>query len=91
MEENVKEVKKLSYEELENVAAQLSQQVQRLSVALRQSEVEGVIKRLEMLFKVLEYNKSFTEEFVQNCAQEIEAIITPREALEEANTNEHQD
>lgn len=91
MEENVKEVKKLSYEELENVAAQLSQQVQRLSVALRQSEVEGVIKRLEMLFKVLENKNSFTEEFLQNCAQEIEAIITPRETLEEADTNEHQD
>ena len=37
MEENKKEQKKLSYEELQNVASQLSQQNQQLNLMLQQA------------------------------------------------------
>ena len=42
MEENKKEQKKLSYEELQNVASQLSQQNQQLNIMLQQANMTNI-------------------------------------------------
>ena len=72
MEEN----KKLSYEELENVAHQLSEQSRQLYAKLQQVELEKVYKRLDYLFKVMEFPTLFNDSFVETCAKEIEEIMT---------------
>lgn len=72
MEEN----KKLSYEELENVAHQLSEQSRQLYAKLQQVELEKVYKRLDYLFKVMEFPTFFNDSFVEACAKEIEEIMT---------------
>lgn len=72
MEEN----KKLSYEELENVAHQLSEQSRQLYAKLQQVELEKVYKRLDYLFKVMEFPTLFNDSFVEACAKEIEEIMT---------------
>ena len=63
------ENKKLSYEELENVA-------NNLYMKLQQSDMSNMFKRLDYLFKVLKYKDAFKTEFYTKCAEEIELMIT---------------
>lgn len=70
------ETQKLTYEQLEQIASQLSQQVQSLYTELQKANTTNLIRRLEMLFKVVENGKAFNSEFVETCTKEIEALIT---------------
>ena len=81
MEENVKDTAvkenaKMSYEQLENVAHQLSEQVRQLYAKLQESNLENMFKRLDYLFKVIENTHAFNEEFVSKCTSEIESLMT---------------
>lgn len=81
MEENVKDTAvkenaKMSYEQLENVAHQLSEQVGQLYAKLQESNLENMFKRLDYLFKVIENAHAFNEEFVSKCTSEIESLMT---------------
>lgn len=84
MEENKKEQKKLSYEELQNVAGQLSQQNQQLNMMIQQANMTNMFKRLDYLFKVLEFRECFDSDFVIICSEEIKSMINPEEESEEA-------
>ena len=75
MEENKK--KELSYEELKNVAGQLSQQNQQLNMMLQQANMTNMFKRMDYLFKVLELKDCFDSEFVITCFDEIKELMTP--------------
>lgn len=78
MEEKVNETqKKMSYEELEQVAAQLSQQSQQLYARLQQADMTNMFKRLDYLFKVVENGPMFPNEFLDMCVAEIQEIMTP--------------
>lgn len=68
--------KKLTYEELENVAHQLSEQSKQLYTRLQQAELTNVYKRLDYLFKVIEFSPDFDDTFVNKCVKEIEEIMT---------------
>lgn len=81
MEENVKDTAvkenaKMSYEQLENVAHQLSEQVRQLYAKLQESNLENMFKRLDYLFKVIENAHAFNEEFFFKCTSEIESLMT---------------
>ena len=82
----MEEKKKLSYEELENLAHQLSEQAKQLYARLQQSELTNVYKRLDYLFKVLEFETCFDSKFVEKCSDEIKEIMTVQES--EDNSNE---
>ena len=56
MEAPAVEPKKLSYEELENVA-------NNLYARLQQAEMANMFKRLDYLFKVVKYSGAFTPAF----------------------------
>lgn len=71
--------KELSYEELKNVASQLSQQNQELNMMLQHSNMSNAFKRLDYLFKVLELKDCFTPDFVITCSDEIVSMMTPPE------------
>ena len=75
MEENKK--KELSYDELKNVAGQLSQQNQQLNMMLQQANMTNMFKRMDYLFKVLELQHCFDSEFVITCSDEIKDLMTP--------------
>ena len=83
MEENKEESKtteKMSYEQLNNVAHQLSEQSKVLYQKLQEANMNNMFKRLDYLFKVVEYSKNFSVEFVVSCIEEIEQIMTlPKE------------
>jgi len=78
--------KKLSYEELENVAHQLSEQARSLYTRVQQLETNAAFQRLTFLFKVIDRNAiaAFSTDFVEKCAKEIEEIMTlPEEEVSE--------
>lgn len=82
MEENSKEQKKLSYEELENVAVQLQHRCVELERKLREISVASF--RLDYLFKVIENKDNFSSDFVGDCVKEVEDILT----IKDSNTEE---
>ena len=75
--------KQLSYEQLKNVAGQLQQQNMQLRKALQEANFSNMFKRLDYLFKVMEYPHMFSDEFVQKCTVEIESLMTIPETEEE--------
>lgn len=91
-EETRREVKKLSYEELENAAKQITAQAQnvarenqQLRTALQQASLTNMYTELNFKFKVLELASAFSPEFVDKCVKSIEEIMTPAPEEEESN------
>lgn len=76
MEEN-KEKKKLTYEQLNEIANQLMQENAKLKQKCQELYMADIIKRLEFLFKVIESIYPFNAEFRTACANEIIELITP--------------
>lgn len=91
MENEVKEVKKLSYEELENAAQQLSVQLQQanqknqqLIEVINQTNVQNLLQRLEWLWRILDSENNYlTEEFKTNCATEFMQLMAKPEETKE--------
>ena len=78
---------KLSYEQLENVAHQLSEQTKQLYMKLQAANMNNMFKRLDYLFKVVENGHMFKQDFLEKCVAEIEEIMTvPEETDKEEGT-----
>ena len=73
---------KMSYEQLENIAHQLSEQARKLYSQLQQSNMTNMFKRLDYLFKVVENGHMFKQDFLEKCIAEIEEIMTVPEEPE---------
>ena len=81
---------KLSYEELTNVANGLKEQNNYLMKQCQQMDgklrelVEVInFKRLDYLFKVVEFEYEFSSKFVSQCIAELEESLTIKEQSEE--------
>lgn len=92
MEENKnkEQEKKLSYEELENAAKQISVQADalykeniQLKQAIQQANLSNMYTELNFKFKVLEHSMMFNNEFIDSIVKEIEDIMTPKKEEEE--------
>ncbi len=70
------EAKKLTYEQLNDACNQLWQQNKELAVRNKELTQFAMHKRLDYLFKVLEFSKDFSSDFVGTCAKEIEEAMT---------------
>lgn len=81
--ENVEQPQKMSYEQLENIAHQLSEQNRQLFAKLQEANMANVFKRMDYLFKVVENYNVFGREFLDKCVAEIESMMTLPEAKEE--------
>lgn len=79
---NTVKTEKLSYEQLENVAHQLSEQNKQLYARLQEANMVNIFKRMEYLFKVIENGHAFSSEFVNKCVSEIEDLMTIPESEE---------
>ncbi|HZJ99122.1 MAG TPA: hypothetical protein VFC79_03905, partial [Tissierellaceae bacterium] len=78
---------KMSYEQLEQVAHQLSEQARQLYGQLQKSNLSNMFKRLDYLFKVVENGHMFKQDFFERCIAEIEEIMTvPEETDKEEGT-----
>jgi hypothetical protein len=75
---------KMSYEQLENVAHQMSEQSrnlytqnQQLAKALEESNMTNMFKRLDYLWAVIHSNSMFlTDEFRKRCGEEFMTVMT---------------
>lgn len=74
---------KMSYEQLTNIAHQLSEQSRTLYAKLQEANMTNVFKRLDYLFLVLQNNSNFPSDFVIACAEEIQNLLTIPESTEE--------
>ena len=80
---------KMSYEQLENVAHQLSEQAKQLYMKLQAANMSNMFKRLDYLFKVVENGHMFKQDFLDKCIVEIEELMTvPEEESLDINTEE---
>ena len=70
------ENRKLSYEELNDMARQLSQQNQQLYAQLQRVNMNNMFRRLDYLFEVVKNGAMFSSEFLDNCIKEIEESLT---------------
>lgn len=87
MEENKK---KLSYEELENVAAQLQQENMQFRQMINQINYNNFFKRLDYLFEVLKLSHMFPQEFTTECSDEIMQcmkVISPEDEVSSTTEN----
>ena len=78
---------KMSYEQLEQIAHQLSEQARQLYSQLQKSNMTNMFKRLDYLFKVVENGHMFKQDFLEKCIAEIEELMTVPE-VEEDNKEE---
>ena len=80
---------KMSYEQLENVAHQLSEQAKQLYAKLQAANMSNMFKRLDYLFKVIEHGHMFKPDFLEKCIAEIEDFMTiPEEEVSDTKTEE---
>ena len=79
---------KMSYEQLEQIAHQLSEQARQLYSQLQKSNMTNMFKRLDYLFKVVENGHMFKQDFLEKCIAEIEELMTVPEESEEDNKEE---
>lgn len=75
---------KLSYDELETAAKQISAQLDALArennqlrIALQKAQLGNLYTELEFKFKVVQNAEMFSSEFVERCIKNIEEIMTP--------------
>lgn len=90
--------KKLSYEELQNYAQNMSQQadvmgqeIQKLRMALHRQSRENFYQELHFAFKVVENSDKFSPEFVKMTIGKIEETMTPVKEEEEKNNPENKE
>lgn len=74
---------KMSYEQLENIAHQLSEQAKQLYTRLQEANMTNMFKRLDYLFKIIENKDSFSDAFLTKCITEVEELMTIPEKSEE--------
>ena len=89
MAKEIERPEKMSYEQLENVAHQLSEQAKQLYMKLQEANINNIFKRLDYLFKVVENGHMFKQDFLDKCMVEIEELMTvPEEEPLDINTEE---
>ena len=75
-------------EQLRDYINQLLGEYNRVLEVNKQLNVENVIKRLNLLFKVVEMKNQFPREFVVACKEEIVKLMTIEEQPETSDTTE---
>ena len=93
--EGVQTPAKLSYEDLEKAAQQLSQQAEalyredkQLREAVNNINRQDAYAELNFKFKVLDNPSLFSDEFVARTIESIESTMTPPKDVDEPNTKE---
>ena len=78
--------KKLTYEQLEDFARQLSEQNTNLRKKLNEVNMLTSFKRLDYLFEIIKTKDVFDSEFYNNCVDEIKLSMSISD-IENEDTN----
>ena len=88
MKPQMQRPEKMSYEQLEGIAHQLSEQNRQLFAKLQELNMTNVFKRLDYLFKVIENGHMFEQHFLEKCIAEVESLMTVPEQEEKPETED---
>ena len=88
MKSQMQRPEKMSYEQLEGIAHQLSEQNRQLFAKLQELNMTNVFKRLDYLFKVIENGHMFEQDFLEKCTAEVESLMTVPEQEEKPETED---
>ena len=88
MKPQMQRPEKMSYEQLEGVAHQLSEQNRQLFAKLQELNMTNMFKRLDYLFKVIENGRMFKQYFLEKCIAEVESLMTVPEQEEKPETED---
>ena len=88
MKPQMQRPEKISYEQLEGVAHQLSEQNRQLFAKLQELNMTNMFKRLDYLFKVIENGHMFKQYFLEKCIEEVESLMTVPEQEEKIDTED---
>lgn len=88
MKPQMQRPEKMSYEQLEGVAHQLSEQNRQLFAKLQELNMTNMFKRLDYLFKVIENGHMFKQYFLEKCIAEVEGLMTVPEQEEKPETED---
>ena len=73
---------KLTYEQLEQVAREASQQANMFLEELKKMNNEHMFRRLDYLFAIIANGDKFPEEFVKTSVEEVIGIMTVKQKAE---------
>ena len=77
IEMSTKEEKKLSYEELEQIAGNLNQQCRQMQSQIRSMQnAIAEFNEIGMMLDILDKSEHFHEEFIQRCADKVEELVS---------------
>lgn len=79
---------KMSYEQLEQIAHQLSEQSRNLYNKLQEANMGNMFKRLDFLFRIVDLSAKFPEDFVNSCIAEIQELMVLTEEGSDKETSE---
>ena len=88
MKPQMQRPEKMSYEQLEGIAHQLSEQNRQLFAKLQELNMTNMFKRLDYLFKVIESGHMFEQHFLEKCIAEVESLMTVPEQEEKPDTED---
>ena len=88
MKPQMQRPEKMSYEQLEGIAHQLSEQNRQLFAKLQELNMTNMFKRLDYLFKVIENGHMFEQDFLEKCTAEVESLMTVPEQEEKPETED---
>lgn len=88
MKPQMQRPEKMSYEQLEGIAHQLSEQNRQLFARLQELNMTNMFKRLDYLFKVIENGHMFKQYFLEKCIAEVESLMTVPEQEEKPETED---
>ena len=88
MKPQMQRPEKMSYEQLEGIAHQLSEQNRQLFAKLQELNMTNMFKRLDYLFKVIENGHMFKQYFLEKCIAEVEGLMTVPEQEEKPETED---
>ena len=88
MKPQMQRPEKMSYEQLEGVAHQLSEQNRQLFAKLQELNMTNMFKRLDYLFKVIENGHMFGQDFLEKCIAEVESLMTVPEQEKKPETED---
>lgn len=85
-------------EEVNNIVVQYQNQIQQyeqymqaMQNQIKELEIDGIIKRVDILFQVLKHADLFGAEYVNACVEELKQIITLPTKSEVTETKENKE
>ena len=75
----------------QNQIQQYEQYMQAMQNQIKELEIDGIIKRVDILFQVLKHGDLFGVEYVNTCVEELKQIITLPTKPEVTETKENKE